>query len=177
MAGDNDDVLSLFDPAFTFENLLANGDPTLKQPATTRKDKDCSGSMDDSTRPNSHSEDFWVQDFALKPGSYPSATKPGVEPSSDFHLLEDHDQSKQRARATQARFRLREKVCPLLPATASIRQTLLKGFNAFVGSKSARLCHSLQDLAFLKMTVQSQERRRTNESKLRELEQQLQQVR
>ena len=144
MAGNEDVVLSLFDPAFTFENLLANGDPTLQTPAAISKGKGSSGSIDDSTEPNSHSEDFWVQDFALKPGTYPSSTKPGVQPSSDDHLLEGHDQSKQRARATQARFRLREKVCPLLPAAChnkyQIKFTLLKGQGLCGKQSCARAC-------------------------------------
>ncbi|KAK9822304.1 hypothetical protein WJX74_004982 [Apatococcus lobatus] len=113
--GDQDAVLSLFDPAFTFESLLASGDPTLEQPAVPPKGLDSSSSLDDSTVPCSHSGEFGLQNFRLTPEPYQSHegaqdfSVQEAQPFSDPHLVEGLDPSKQRARATQARFRLREK--------------------------------------------------------------------
>lgn len=106
--GEQDAVLSLFDPAFTFENLLANGDPTLQQSAAPSKGFGSSSSIEDATVPLS-------QDFLL--GTQSVAGSPDLHASSqlgydypDHSLAGGYDLSKQRARATQARFRQREKV-------------------------------------------------------------------
>ena len=124
--GKQDAVLSLFDPAFTFENLLANGDPTLQQPAAPSKGLGSSNSLEDATVPLSQDIQLGTQSFAGSPDLH-APSQLGYD-YPEYSLAGGYDLSKQRSRATQARFRQREKVSPQ-SAVRAVQCTCLLPFS------------------------------------------------